>query len=174
MNAEIQNTAQSFVNESLHDVPLEALAARIEALYRHIGEGESEVCIVLMDDEDIRELNKEWRDIDEPTDVLSFPMREGESQEIAIQLPLGDIVISVETAHRYVESQTHKERLEENASARLKTNWTLLDELTFLCIHGTLHLLGFDHAEPDEEADMRAKELEWMQYVLSQEANAKA
>lgn len=159
------------VNETEHDVPMRALSARIDRLYAHIGEGDSEVNVVLTTDDEIRRLNKEWRDIDEATDVLSFPMREDEDPEVVadLHLPLGDVVISLDTAMRYVETCRHKERLCELGSLPLTENWSLLDELTFLVIHSTLHLLGHDHAEPEEEKEMRALEREWMLYILDSE-----
>ena len=166
---EIEGKYIAITNESELPVPMKALYDRVERLYKHIGESESEVSIVLMTDEDIRELNKEWRDLDESTDVLSFPMREDEDEEIAKQLPLGDIAISVETAMRYVESCHHRDRVNDSGSAPLKDDWTLLDELSFLVIHSTLHLLGYDHAEPEEEKVMRDKEREWMMYLMSNE-----
>ena len=164
---EIEGKYIAITNESELPVPMQALYERVERLYQHIGEAESEVSIVLMTDEDIRELNKEWRDLDESTDVLSFPMREGEDAEVAKQLPLGDIAISVETAMRYVESCNHRDRVNENGPQPLKEDWSLLDELSFLVIHSTLHLLGYDHAEPEEEKVMRDKEREWMMYLIS-------
>uniref|UniRef100_A0A0D9VDZ1 Uncharacterized protein n=1 Tax=Leersia perrieri TaxID=77586 RepID=A0A0D9VDZ1_9ORYZ len=86
-----------------------------------------EVSILLCDDHFIRDLNKEWRDEDHATDVLSM------SQHIpGLDIPilqLGDIVISVETAQRQAEERGH----------------TLLDEIRILMVHGLLHLLGFDH-----------------------------
>ena len=166
---EINESPRDLINESELDVPMRALWARVEKLYAFIGEQDSEVSIVLTTDEDIRDLNREWRDLDESTDVLSFPMREGEDAEVAKQLPLGDIAISVETAIRYVESCNHRDRVNENGPEPLKEDWSLLDELSFLVIHSTLHLLGYDHAEPEEEAIMRAKEREWMTYILESE-----
>lgn len=175
--AEIQNTEPLEMNETNHviineselDVPMRALSARVERLYEHIGESSSDVCIVLTTDEEIRSLNREWRSLDETTDVLSFPMREGEDPETASQLPLGDVAISVPTAMRYVESCHHKNRLDEEGPEPLTETWSLLDELTFLVIHSTLHLLGYDHAEPEEEKIMRSKEREWMMYILESE-----
>ena len=164
---EIEGKYIAITNESELPVPMTALYERVERLYKHIGEAESEVSIVLMTDEDIRELNKEWRDLDESTDVLSFPMREGEDEAVAKQLPLGDIAISVETAMRYVESCNHRDRVNENGPEPLKDDWSLLDELSFLVIHSTLHLLGYDHAEPEEEKVMRDKEREWMMFLIS-------
>ena len=166
---EITETKHEIINESELDVPMRALSERVERLYDHIGEAESEVCIVLTTDDEIRALNKEWRSLDETTDVLSFPMREDEDPEVAAQLPLGDVAISVPTAIRYVESCHHKNRLDEEGPAPLTDTWSLLDELTFLIIHSTLHLLGYDHAEPEEEKIMRAKEREWMMYILESE-----
>ncbi|OEL16029.1 hypothetical protein BAE44_0022954 [Dichanthelium oligosanthes] len=93
-----------------------------------------EVSLLLCDDNFIRKLNKEWRDEDHATDVLSM------SQHIpGLDIPilqLGDIVISVETAQRQAEERGH----------------TLLDEIRILTVHGLLHLLGFDH-ELNEEAE---------------------
>lgn len=164
---EITDRPQSFINESTHDVPMVALSERVYRLYENIDEKDSEVCILFVDDAEIKELNAQWRNVDESTDVLSFPMREGEDPKIAKQLPLGDIVISIETAERYVESLSHKNRLEEaEIEGGCKVdNWTLLDELSFLVVHGTLHLLGYDHAEPEEEREMRRLEAEWFQKI---------
>lgn len=153
-------------NETATELPIAELRSRVDRLFEHIGQAQSEVSIVLTDDEEIRALNKTWRGIDAPTDVLSFPMREGEDPEIAQTLPLGDIVISVDTALRYVDSCRHKTRLDETGPAPLTDSWSILDELTFLVIHSTLHLLGYDHATPDEERIMRSLEREWMLFVL--------
>lgn len=156
----------TLINEEGELPEFEALCDRIERLYEYIGEIDSETCILLVSDEEIRALNAEWRDVDESTDVLSFPMREGEEADIAETLPLGDIAISVETARRQVLGGEHLERL-SGAGKDLGVTWTLLDELSFLVIHGTLHLLGYDHADPEEEAVMRAKEAEWMSWLIN-------
>lgn len=158
----------AMINETEQEIPMRAFHARIERLYAHIGQASSEVDVVITSDEEIQRLNREWRQVDEPTDVLSFPMREGEPPEIASQLPLGDVVISLDTALRYVESCRHRDRINEGV-APLTESWSLLDELTFLFIHSTLHLLGYDHAEPEEERVMRDLEREWMMYILESE-----
>ncbi|MBQ1267700.1 MAG: rRNA maturation RNase YbeY [Proteobacteria bacterium] len=163
---EIDDKPQTLCNQSDFAVPMCDIAERVYKLFNFIGEAESELNIVFMNDDDIQQLNKEWRDVDAPTDVLSFPMREGEDPKIAKQLPLGDIAISIPTAMRYVENCHHKDRINENEMAPLTETWSLMDELTFLIIHGTLHCLGYDHAEPEEEKVMRAKEKEWMMKVL--------
>jgi probable rRNA maturation factor len=164
---EMNDSPCVLVNESGNDLPMRALYHRIQKLYAHINEENTEVCVVLTTDEAMRELNKEWRALDETTDVLAFPMREGESEEIAKQLPLGDIVISVPAAMRYVQSSDHKERINDGENP-LCDHWSLLDELTFLAIHGTLHLLGFDHDSDDAELAMREKEKSCMSFILAQ------
>ncbi|KQJ94117.1 hypothetical protein BRADI_3g08610v3 [Brachypodium distachyon] len=101
-----------------------------------------EVSLLLCDDSFIRKLNKEWRDEDHATDVLSM------SQHIpGLDIPilqLGDIVISVETARRQAEERGH----------------TLLDEIRILMVHGLLHLLGFDHELSKEAEEEMEKEEE--------------
>jgi len=99
--------------------------------------------IVLTDDARIQGLNQQWRQVDGPTDVLSFPMDEGDSPApMGDHPPLGDIVISLDTAARQADGRGH----------------TTLDEVRFLLIHGLCHLLGHDHGAPEEAAEMRAEE----------------
>jgi probable rRNA maturation factor len=98
---------------------------------------ELEVTLRLTDDETIRQLNREYRGRDRPTDVLAFAQREGEGGALHPHL-LGDIVISIETAAR--QARRGLER-----------------ELLFLAAHGLCHLLGYDHATDDEEAEMNAR-----------------
>ena len=95
------------------------------------------VSVLLTDDDQLHQLNRDFRDVDEPTDVLSFPPGEtmpgtkGENY-------LGDIVISVPTAQRQADEGGH----------------TLKSELQLLTVHGALHLLGYDHETPDEKDQM--------------------
>ncbi|XP_072958883.1 endoribonuclease YBEY, chloroplastic-like isoform X2 [Typha angustifolia] len=100
-----------------------------------------ELSLLLCNDDFIRKLNKDWRDEDHPTDVLSMSQHVPE-----LDLPmllLGDIVISTETAARQAEERGH----------------TLLDEIRILMVHGLLHLLGFDHEISKEaEAEMEKEE----------------
>jgi len=96
-----------------------------------------EVSISLVSDEEMRELNKKYREKDSPTDVLSFPTV-GTPPPKGI-FPMGDIVISTETAERQATENAH----------------SLERELTFLTIHGILHLLGLDHeTSPNDEIVM--------------------
>ena len=96
---------------------------------------EKEVSILLVDDKRMRELNKQYRDLDQTTDVLSFPQNDGEEEGLSPHL-LGDVVISTVTARR--QSTEHGLSLEE--------------ELVLLLIHGILHLLGYDHERSEKEA----------------------
>lgn len=123
--------------------PLRPVSADARALLKHLGMPKAELSILLCDDAFIRDLNAQWRQKDEPTDVLSFAMGEGEGADVNPDL-LGDIVISVETAAR------------QGAALGL----TLDQEIRVLLVHGLLHLLGYDHVDPADAPEMRAKEAE--------------
>lgn len=105
---------------------------------------DTEVSILLTGDESITMLNGEYRDLQEPTDVLSFSQHEGEDEFAAEENLLGDIVISVETAKRQAD--------ERGAD--------IDSEIDVLLVHGLLHLLGYDHAEPEEADKMFARQAE--------------
>jgi len=114
-----------------------------ELLLEISGEVDAELSIQLVNDDRMCELNSHYRGINQPTDVLSFSMREGDF--IGQQAMLGDIVISVETASK--QAANYGNTLEEE-----------LDELIF---HGFLHLLGYDHEQnpkkwQDEENRLRS------------------
>jgi probable rRNA maturation factor len=97
------------------------------------------VSVLLTDDAEIAALNATYRGRSGPTDVLSFSQREGDPGPEPVEL-LGDIVISVERAEAQAAEYGH-------SPAR---------EMGFLAVHGLLHLLGYDHEHPDEEAEMMA------------------
>ncbi len=105
-----------------------------------------EVSVTFCDNEYIHKLNKEYRNMDKPTDVLSFPLLEKEELEESDgqAVALGDIVISFERA---------REQAEEIGNSFEK-------EVAFLTIHSTLHLLGYDHEEKDEEEEMFSRQRE--------------
>lgn len=103
-------------------------------------ESNCEVSVTFTDNENIRELNREYRNIDRATDVLSFPMDE-EGDEVV----LGDIVISLARAKEQAEEYGH----------------SLEREISFLCVHSVLHLLGYDHETGEEdEKEMFGKQEE--------------
>lgn len=120
---------------------------------------EAEISLLLTDNEEIREINKEFRNIDSATDVLSFPAIEYQAPgdfsdlEEAVEeyfhpetgeLILGDIVISVEQAIKQAEEYGH----------------SLVREMAFLTAHSMLHLMGYDHMEEEERSIMEAKQEE--------------
>ena len=104
-----------------------------------------EVSISFVDDADIKDLNKSYRNIDKPTDVLSFPLYDGQEDTPYTPL-LGDIVISLETAKRQSEEFGH----------------SIEREVAYLTAHSMFHLLGYDHLEEDEKQEMREKEKQAM------------
>ncbi|MFB6262966.1 MAG: rRNA maturation RNase YbeY [Bradymonadaceae bacterium] len=118
------------------------------------------VSVVLAGDDVVRELNEEWRGEQQTTDVLSFPLHAADESP-ADHAHLGDIVINVEYAERLVGTDEHRHRVAgELEVPPEELQWELDDEVEFLFIHALLHLLGYDHAEPDEEREMRRKEVE--------------
>lgn len=147
------------------NIPL--LTQRVDLLFAALGCPEqAQATVVLSDDEEVHRLNLEFRHKDAPTDVLSFAMQEGEGAEFVGDM-LGDVVISVETALRQSVSQEHRGRVQGDEPGQ---SWTLEDEISFLALHGMLHLLGHDHAEPEEEAAMRQEERRCWDLLRQQEA----
>jgi probable rRNA maturation factor len=105
----------------------------------------SEASLTLVSDEEIRSLNRQYRKIDRPTDVLSFVMNEPNYETKAVML--GDIIISVPTAKAQAAKYGH----------------SLEREMLFLTVHGMLHLLEYDHQNKADEQIMFAKQEEVLQ-----------
>ena len=123
-------------------VDTEEIKQQIAKVLSSLDSNEYEISILFIGDQGIRDLNQQFRGIDRSTDVLSFPQLFEGLPETSGTLILGDVAISLETALR----QTKKHGL------------SLEEELTLLLIHGTLHLLGYDHEISDhEEERMRKK-----------------
>ncbi|WP_089738873.1 rRNA maturation RNase YbeY [Gracilibacillus ureilyticus] len=109
----------------------------------------AELSVTFVDNNEIQRLNKQYRDLDKPTDVLSFALEEETEEEIEIvgeDMPvmLGDIIISLDKAEEQANDYNH----------------TLSRELGFLALHGFLHLLGYDHMEEEEEKKMFGRQEE--------------
>ena len=122
-----------------------------------LGEHE-EVDITIVTDEEIHVLNRDYRNVDRATDVLSFALDEDGGEPELVGGPevhlLGDIIISAETAMRQAEEFGHG----------------LEREIVYLAVHGLLHLLGYDHMQEEDKAIMRAKEEEALREIkLSEE-----
>lgn len=106
---------------------------RAERMLEAVGRADAELSILLCDDRAIRDLNRDYRAKDRPTDVLAFPLDD--------RRVLGDVAISVDTARRQAR----------------RAGRTISAEITMLLAHGLLHLLGFDHRDAAEERRMKAK-----------------
>jgi probable rRNA maturation factor len=117
----------------------------IEAALLAEGRPEGEVTLLVTDDEAVAAYNQQYRGVEGPTDVLSFAAQEptpGFVSAPEMAAYLGDIVIALPFTRRQAAA----------------LNRPLIDELRLLAVHGVLHLLGYDHAEPEEEAIMWAKQ----------------
>jgi probable rRNA maturation factor len=126
-----------------------ATSAIAESAFPQLGSGPRsvELGIRLTGDEEVRALNAEWRGKDKPTNVLSFPMAEpaelGDASADGPELMLGDIVLArgvcaAEAAGKAISIEAHA---------------------SHLLVHGTLHLLGYDHGDDEAAADMEAREV---------------
>src|SRR3990170_2629276 len=132
--------AETFVN-AVSDERLAAIAQRV---LEAEGADACELSIAVTDDETVRALNREYAGEDEVTDVLSFSQREGEEFVAPPEgaPPLGEVVIAYPQAARQAG--------ERGGAAT--------EEVARLLVHGVLHLLGYDHAEPEEARRMRERE----------------
>lgn len=112
----------------------------LRSLQVHPG---TDLCLTLVDETQMAHLHQEWMDLPGPTDVMSFPMdelRPGSDDAASGRGQLGDVVLCPVVARRQAEQAGH----------------STVDELLLLTTHGILHLLGFDHAEPQDEQEMFA------------------
>ncbi len=135
----IENLTNEMLNASLERALRHIVRTAVKEMYPN---HKLECNILLCDNEYIRKLNREQRGIDRATDVLSFPMFEFDKPDVLC--PLGDIVISLNTARAQAFEYGH----------------TLTREICFLALHGTLHLLGYDHIEDADREKMEAKQRE--------------
>ncbi|GGH48175.1 endoribonuclease YbeY [Microbacterium album] len=138
---DINNESDAEIDES---VLLRLTQENLAAL--HVSP-DADVAIVLVDEGAMEQLHLQWMDEPGPTDVLSFPMdelRPGTEDQPTPPGLLGDIVLCPQVAEAQAEVAGH----------------STMDELILLTTHGLLHLLGYDHAEPDEEREMFALQRE--------------
>ncbi len=130
------------LNESGHDLDIKGLAALSRfVMDRMRVHPMAELCIKAVDEPTIAELNERWMEKEGPTDVLAFPMdelRPGLVNEDPEEGVLGDLVLCPDVAERQAATAGH----------------STTAEIELLTVHGILHLLGFDHAEPDEHKEM--------------------
>lgn len=141
------NDETDLINEALQQLVSKILS---HAVKEENLPGEIEVSVTFTTDAAIREINAQYRGIDQSTDVISFALEEVTEDEVAIihqqGMPtiLGDIVISVETAKRQAKEFGHD----------------LQREISFLALHGFLHLLGYDHETEADEVKMFGRQKE--------------
>lgn len=130
----------------LEQVPQSALELIRSAVSASLENGgvQGDVCVLITDAEEIQSLNRTYRKIDRVTDVLTFPAWEGEAILCPPDEYLGDIAICYERAVEQAEEYNH----------------SLERELAFLAVHGSLHLMGYDHMTKEDEAAMFAKQEE--------------
>jgi probable rRNA maturation factor len=135
---------------------------RVKEIVRQILKAEGvaspyEVSLVFTDSESVQQLNRDYRGVDEPTDVLAFYMLPQKGTDSSFALPpdgvtrLGEVIISYPQAVVQAREQGHSPER----------------ELALLIIHGILHLLGYDHEELEEESKMRERERELLERCLS-------
>ena len=138
MSIEIDNRSGAICAE------VELLDLAAFALKELLVDKRAELEISLVDEAEMTRLHDEWMDEAGPTDVLSFPMDELRPNELSendeVPVVLGDVVICPDVARKQGDTAGHG----------------MEQELRILLVHGILHLLGFDHLEPEEEAEMFA------------------
>lgn len=139
---------EDFANETVR------LALSMATLPEELHERDIDVCVVLTNDEEIHALNRDYRGMDKPTNVLSFANLDSETadDELAqtdMPFALGDVIIAWETMER--------EAIEQNKK--------FLDHLRHMMVHGTLHLLGYDHMDDEEAHEMESLEIKILEKI---------
>ena len=124
---------------------IDNIRTAIETVGRLYGVEDSEVSVTLTDNAHIHVINRKYRGVDRPTDVISFAFNESEEPEVVGGISvnmLGDLIISLERAEEQAADYGHSVRR----------------EVAFLTVHGMLHLLGYDHMEDEEREEMEAEQ----------------
>ena len=137
MSISIQN------RQKLLSVDLGRVRRSLKRLLKELGFKDSEVSLLLVDDDQIREINKDYLQRDRPTNVISFAMTEGAFGDVHPEI-LGDIILSVETAARDA----------------MACDIDFMDEVEFLLIHGLLHLVGYNHENVESREAEKMKKME--------------
>jgi probable rRNA maturation factor len=137
LNNEQKGPLPSGVTEDMERIASQALSA-------HDLPAGAEISVIICDNLTIRELNHKWRSVDRATDVLSFPLIDDFALLPEDDILLGDIIISLEQAQSQAAEYGH----------------SLRREVLYLFVHGVLHLLGYDHEQEGDQAEMRQAEEE--------------
>jgi len=139
-NVEIFNET----NEEIKDLEILKPLLEYARTYENLENTELEFSVIIVDNERIHEINKEYRNIDRPTDVISFALEDNKEFDFENYRVLGDIYISIDKVKEQAKEYGHSEKR----------------ELAFLTIHGFLHLLGYDHMKEEDEKVMFKKQEE--------------
>ncbi|MCK5837904.1 MAG: rRNA maturation RNase YbeY [Desulfobacula sp.] len=136
-------------NQQKKKIPTDTIRKKTKLILNALGCDAHEISIVMTDDDQIQHLNNTYRKRDKPTNVLAFPMQEGQFADITPGL-LGDVVISCETAQQEADD----------------ADITLVERISQLLIHGILHLMGFDHeTNPMDAQKMEDKSLKLLRII---------
>ena len=139
-NVEIFNET----NETIENIEILKPLIEYARIKENLEDTELEFSVIIVDNKRIHEINKEYRGIDRPTDVISFALEDNEEIEFDHYRVLGDIYISIDKVREQAREYGHSEKR----------------ELAFLTVHGFLHLLGYDHMKPEDEKVMFARQEE--------------
>lgn len=130
------------INETNEEIDLNDLRKVIDKTLESEKVSSAIMNVIIIDNERIHEINREYRGIDRPTDVISFALEDDKTFVNTDFRVLGDIYISIDKVHEQAKTYGHSERR----------------ELSFLTVHGVLHLLGFDHMKKEDEVVMFKKQ----------------
>lgn len=154
MSDSISNRIVISNKQRTYKISLPLLRSALQSLLKEAGVEEKELSVLLVGDRQMRALNRDYRGVDAPTDVLSFSMQEGGGPKGPM---LGDLVVSLSTIIRQCTEPFQDGRPQTGTPQR---------ELALMSIHGLLHLLGYDHEKGVRKAQaMLQKELELFEKV---------
>ena len=130
-------------NETNETIDIKDIETLLNNTVKFLSIEEAIFNVIIVDDEKIHEINREYRNVDRPTDVISFALEDDKIMTSEVRI-LGDIYVSIDTARRQAYEYYNTEK----------------EELRFLIIHGLLHLLGYDHMNESDEKEMMSLEEE--------------
>ncbi|MBT3311895.1 MAG: rRNA maturation RNase YbeY [Desulfobacterales bacterium] len=137
--------------QNIQKIHLKKVQQKAQVILNALDNPDAELSILIVDDPQIEILNRKYLNREGPTNVIAFPMLEGDFSQISPQL-LGDVVVSIETAER----------------ERINSGLSLEERFTQLIIHGILHLFGYDHEEDENEAElMERKSNDLLKFIES-------
>ena len=125
-------------NETNESVNLKDIELLLKSAVKYLDIDNALFNVIIVDDKRIYEINKEYRNVDRSTDVISFALEDSDKIENMDIRVLGDIYVSIDTARRQAYEYYNSEE----------------EEIRFLVIHGLLHLLGYDHMDEKDEKEM--------------------